>query len=59
MNLQRKPLEFYNLIKKKVNDEEVFHSFSMDDKMEIATPFYHIVDRHQRYIKVILGYRLL
>ena len=32
MNLQRKPLEFYNLIKKKVNDEEVFHSFSMDDK---------------------------
>lgn len=32
MNLQRKPLEFYNLINKKVNDEEVFHSFSMDDK---------------------------
>ena len=32
MNLQRKPLEFYNLIKKKVNDEEEFHSFSMDDK---------------------------
>ncbi len=27
--------------------------------MEIATPFYHIVDRHQRYIKVMLGYRLL
>ena len=22
--------------------------------MEIATPFYHIVDRHQRYIKVML-----
>lgn len=25
MNLQRKPLEFYNLIKKKVNDEEVYN----------------------------------
>ena len=27
--------------------------------MEIATPFYHIVDRHQRYLKVMLGYRPL
>ena len=26
MNLQRKPLEFYNLIKKKVNDE--WHTIS-------------------------------
>ena len=32
MNLQRKPLEFYNLIKKKVNDEEVF-SKNIDIKM--------------------------
>ena len=23
--------------------------------MEIATPFYHIVDRHQRYIKGYIG----
>ena len=54
MNLQRKPLEFYNRIKKRY-----FIVFRWMIKMEIATPFYHIVDRHQRYIKVMLGYRLL
>ena len=59
MNLQRKPLEFYNLIKKKETMKRYFIVFRWMIKMEIATPFYHIVDRHQRYIKVILGYRLL
>ena len=32
MNLQRKPLEFYNLIKKKVNDEEDVYKRQVERK---------------------------